>query len=92
MLIVASSRVGEEEDALILVKGEEKETEFGWSEKERRVLVLRLGREGTQTEHWTEEAIFCVSSSQSATKTLPRFWRIRPFRYECDNKYKNKKK
>lgn len=50
MLIADSSRVGEEEDALILKEGEEKATEFGLNERKRRVLVLRLGREGTQTE------------------------------------------
>jgi len=50
MLIAASSRVGEEEDALILVKEGEKVTEFGLTERERTALVLRLGREGTQTE------------------------------------------
>jgi len=50
MLIAASSRVGEEEDALILKEGEEKETEFGLTERKRRVLVLSLGREGNQTE------------------------------------------
>lgn len=54
MLIAASSRVWEEDDeALSLVREEEKGTELGLTERKRMVLVLvllRLGSEGSQRE------------------------------------------